>query len=121
LRTLYQSERDDRARTDGNGWRQPVRLDRGGVYQLRAPIHRGGQSWGAQATNGSGRKSTAGQVTFPTVGATGSLVNGFFIATTSASGASDKVLYFANFDDGAAVDLHTNDVLKCTPSWQNDG
>jgi hypothetical protein len=27
-------------------------------------------SWGAQATNGSGRKTTAGQVTFPTVGAT---------------------------------------------------
>jgi hypothetical protein len=78
-------------------------------------------SWGAQATNGSGRKTTAGQVTFPTVGATGALVNGFFIATTSASGASDKILYFANFDDGAAVDLHTNDVIKVTPSMQFDG
>jgi hypothetical protein len=78
-------------------------------------------SWGAPSTNGNGRKITAGQVTFPTVGATGSLVNGFFIATTSASGASDKIIYFANFDDGAASDLHTNDAIKVTPSMQQDG
>jgi hypothetical protein len=79
-------------------------------------------SWGAASTNGNGRKITAGQVTFPTVGAGGwGTVNGFFIATASASGASDVVIYFANFDDTTARTLSASDVIKVTPSMQLDG
>lgn len=78
-------------------------------------------SWSAPATNGSGRRVTAGQVTFPVVGATGNTVNGFFIATASASGAADKIIYFANFDDGQASTLNPGDQIKVTPSLQFDG
>lgn len=79
-------------------------------------------SWGAAATNGNGRKITAGQVTFPTVGAGGwGTVNGFFIATNSASGAGDTTIFFANFDDTTARVLSASDVIKVTPSMQFDG
>ncbi len=79
-------------------------------------------SWGAASTNGSGRKITAGQVTFPTVGAGGwGTVNGFFLATASASGAADVTIFFANFDDTTARALSASDVLKITPSMQFDG
>ena len=79
-------------------------------------------SWGAQATNGDGRRSTAGQVTFPAAGSGGwDTANGFFIATQSASGASDVIIYFANFDDVTAVTLSETDVIKVTPRIQFDG
>ena len=76
-------------------------------------------SWGAQATNGNGRKTTAGQVTFPTVGAGGwGTANGFFIADASTAG---KCIYAANFDDVTAVTLNAGDVIKVTPTMQFDG
>lgn len=76
-------------------------------------------SWGAPSTNGNGRKVTAGQVTFPTVGAGGwGTVNGFFIADAASNG---KCIFAANFDDGTAVSLLQNDVIKVTPSMQMDG
>ncbi len=78
-------------------------------------------AWGSPATNGSGRKITGPQVTFPTVGASGNTVNGFFIATNSASGAGDTIIYFANFDSGIARVLITGDIEKVTPSAQFDG
>ena len=79
-------------------------------------------SWGANAENGSGRRSTAGQVTFPAAGSGGwTAANGFFIATQSASGASDVILYFANFDDTTAVTLSATDVIKVTPRIQFNG
>ena len=79
-------------------------------------------SWGAPSTNGNGRKITAGQVTFPTVGAGGwGTVNGFFIATNSASGAGDTIIYFANMDDVSAIITAVNDIIKVTPSMQFDG
>lgn len=78
-------------------------------------------SWGAASTNGNGRKITAGQVTFPTAGGAWTRADGFFLATNSASGAGDVLLYFANFDDGVSVTLATGDVIKVTPSWQLDG
>lgn len=78
--------------------------------------------WGAPSTNGSGRKITASQYTFPTVGAGGwGTANGFFLATQNASGASDKIVYFANFDDTTAVTLNAGDVIKVTPSMQYNG
>lgn len=78
-------------------------------------------AWGAPATNGNGRKITGPQVTFPAVGASGNTVNGFFIATLSASGAGDVIIYFANFDSGVARVLITGDVEKVTPAAQFDG
>jgi hypothetical protein len=78
-------------------------------------------SWGAQATNGDGRRSTGPQVTFTGfVGA--AAANGFFIATNSAAGSGDKVLFFANFDSGQARSaLTTSDQIKVTPSAQQNG
>jgi len=78
-------------------------------------------AWGAPATNGNGRKIIGPQGTYPTVGASGNTVNGFFIATNSASGAGDTIIYFANFDSGIARVLVTGDVEKVTPSAQFDG
>ena len=77
-------------------------------------------SWGAPATNGNGRKITATQVAFPAAGSA-QTVNGFFIATNSASGAGDTIIYFANFDDVTANALGVNDIQKVTPSMQFDG
>lgn len=79
-------------------------------------------SWGANADNGNGRKTIAGQVTFPTVGAGGwGTANGFFIATHVSSQAGDTPIFFANFDDLTAVTLNVNDVIKVTPAQQFDG
>lgn len=72
-------------------------------------------TWGAQAAGTGGRKSTYPQVTFPTVGASGATINGFFIDDSSSSG---KVVAAANFDDVTAVPLMTNDVIKVTPVVQ---
>lgn len=77
-------------------------------------------SWGAQSTNGNGRKTTAAQVTF-TAGGTWTEADGFFIATASASGVGDKIIYFANFDSGLARTLANLDTLKVTPTMQFDG
>lgn len=79
-------------------------------------------SWGAPATNGSGRRTTGPQVTFTATGGPWDAANGFFIATQSASGASDVIIYFANFDTGVARQLQASgDTLKVTPTMQMDG
>lgn len=79
-------------------------------------------SWGANADNGNGRKTTAGQVTFPAAGAGGwGTCNGFFIATAASSQAGDTIIYFANFDDTTAITVNENDVVKITPAMQFDG
>lgn len=79
-------------------------------------------SWGAPATVGNGRSVTAGQVTFPTVGAGGwGTVNGFFLATNSASAVGDTIIYFSNFSDVTAVTLNSGDVIRVTPSCEYDG
>jgi hypothetical protein len=70
-------------------------------------------TWGAQAeypTN-AGRQTTYPQVTFPTVGASGATINGFYLTT-----GSTVCICQANFSDTTAVVLATNDVLKLTPS-----
>lgn len=75
-------------------------------------------TWGAQAAGTGGRKSTYPQVTFPTVGATGATINGFFIGEATPP---TKVICQANFDDLTAVVLATNDIIKVTPTitYQN--
>jgi hypothetical protein len=72
-------------------------------------------TWGAAAERPTnlGRQQTYPQVTFPTVGASGATINGFYITNnghTVAIGA-------ANFDDVTAVVLLTNDVIKVTPTF----
>lgn len=72
-------------------------------------------TWGALAERPTnlGRQTTYPQVTFPTVGATGATINGFYIANNGFT-----VLFpgQANFDDVTAVVLATNDVIKVTPT-----
>jgi hypothetical protein len=81
-------------------------------------------SWGAQGVTSpstDGRKSTYPQVTFPTVGATGDTVNGFFIGWDTGAGGvgtPSRCVGQANFDDLSAVTLVSNDVLKVTPAIQ---
>lgn len=78
-------------------------------------------AWGSPSTNGSGRKIVGPQVTF-TGFVSAAAANGFFIATNSASGAGDKIIYAANFDSGLARSLlSTSDSLAVTPSAQFDG
>jgi hypothetical protein len=78
--------------------------------------------WGAAATNGSGRRialSAAKQFT-GFVGA--AAANGFFLATNSASGAGDVLIYFSNFDSGVARTMAaTGDQLNITARAQFDG
>ena len=78
-------------------------------------------TWGAQAAGTGGRKTTYSQITFPTVGATGATINGFFIGWDTGAGgttAPTKCVGQANFDDTTAVVLATNDVIKVTPTIQ---
>lgn len=74
-------------------------------------------SWGATAAGSGGRKTTAGQVTFPTATAVWGTVNGFMVLNTSTA-AAGSVYMAANFDDTTAVTINTNDVIKVTPTIQ---
>jgi hypothetical protein len=71
-------------------------------------------TWGAAAERPTnvGRQMTYPQVTYATCGATGDTINGFYIMDN----ASAKCIGQANFDDGLAVVLALNDVLKLTPT-----
>jgi uncharacterized membrane protein len=74
-------------------------------------------TWGAQGVGTGGRKCTYPQVTFPTVGATGATINGFYITDNGVT----KAICQANFDDGLAVVLALNDIIRVTPAltYQN--
>lgn len=72
-------------------------------------------TWGAAAAGTGGRKTTFPQITFPTVGASGATINGFFIGNATPPTIA---VAQANFDDVTAVPLATNDVLKVTPTVQ---
>jgi hypothetical protein len=71
-------------------------------------------TWGAAAERPTnlGRQQTYPQLTFPTCGATGDTINGAYIMDN----ASAKCIGQNNFDDGLAVVLALNDVLKYTPT-----
>lgn len=69
-------------------------------------------TWGAAGAGTGGRKTTYSQVTFPTVGASGATINGFYIANNG----NTVCVCQANFDDTTAVALATNDVIKVTPT-----
>jgi hypothetical protein len=74
-------------------------------------------TWGALAERPTnvGRQTTYSQITFPTVGASGATINGFFISDILST-TGDKVIAMANFDDTTAVVLATNDIIKVTPT-----
>lgn len=68
-------------------------------------------AWGAQATNGSGRRSSvsAPGSSFPESGNTyGTTVKGFGLVTALASTAQDTgvAIFYANFDDQQAIDVN---------------
>jgi hypothetical protein len=108
------------ARTATGGAAPAGWTEASGVSYARQSI--AASAWGTPSTNGSGRKITAGQVTFPTVGAGGwGTVNGFFIATKVSSQAGDVILFFANFDDTTAKVLVANAIEKITATIQYDG
>lgn len=71
-------------------------------------------TWGAIAERPTnlGRQQTYPQVTFPTVGATGATINGFYITNNGHTVCIGQ----ANFDDLTAVVLLTNDIIKVTPT-----
>ena len=71
-------------------------------------------TWGAAAERPTnlGRQMTYPQVTFPTVGASGATINGFYITDNAAT----KCIGQANHDDLTATVLLTNDVYKLTPT-----
>ena len=71
-------------------------------------------TWGAAAERPTnlGRQRTYPQVTYPTVGATGATINGFYITNNGHT----ILIGQANFDDGLAVVLATNDIIKVTPT-----
>lgn len=71
-------------------------------------------TWGAIAERPTnlGRQTTYPQVTFPTCGATGATINGFYVTNNAHTIAVGQ----ANFDDGLAVVLALNDIIKVTPT-----
>lgn len=77
--------------------------------------------WGAASTNGSGRRITTSAAKQFTGFVGAAAANGFFVATASASASGDTILFFANFDSGAARTFAaTGDILNLTPSVQFD-
>ncbi len=89
------------------GW-----TEAGGTNYARQAI--AAADWSSPATDSTGRKVTASQVTFPAAGSGGwGTVNGFFLATDPTAGA---VIYFANFDDETAITIHAGDILKIQAS-----
>jgi hypothetical protein len=61
-----------------------------------------------------GRQVACLQQTFPTATGSWGSLNGFFLCAGAATGAQ-SVYFAANFDDGAAVPINTNDIIKVTP------
>lgn len=74
-------------------------------------------SWGAISSTTSGRMVTSSQISFPqaTAGQYSAAVNGYWIANQLSS-SGDKCVTAANFDDGLAVTIMTNDQIKVTPT-----
>lgn len=85
------------------------------VYTNYARQSLAAATWGALAERPTnlGRQTTYSQVTFPTCGATGATINGFYISNNAHT-----VLFpgQANFDDVTAVVLALNDIIKVTPT-----
>lgn len=81
-----------------------------------------GASWQANTTNGNGRRTTAAQITFPTVGSGGwGTLNGISWTELGAFGAGDIAYGFSNFDDLTPIVTTENDIVRVTPYFQGNG
>lgn len=79
-------------------------------------------SWGANTTQGGiGRRSTAGQVSFPATTSTGwGTVAGFFLASSATYGAG-IAYYYANFSDASTIAATSAGfTIQVTPYWEMD-
>lgn len=85
-----------------------------GTGYARTPID--ANEWGAIASGGGGRQTTATEQTLPTVGAGGwGTINGYFLATAPSGG---KAVFYCNFDDATPIVSGVNDVIKVTPTFR---
>lgn len=73
-------------------------------------------TWGAPASGGGGRQTTASTYVTFTAGDTWPAANGFFIASTSGAGTG-VALFYSNFDSGVARTLLNGDSLRITPRF----
>jgi len=88
----------------------------GGAYARVAVAN---TDWGAVATNGSGRRTTSAQKSFPASTGSWGNVNGFFLATASTVGVA---IFYANFDDLTAVAVNAAGfTVQVTPFFHIDG
>jgi hypothetical protein len=102
-----------------SGWTEMAASS--GTYARQA-IAADAASWAAPATNGSGRRIVANAAEQFTGFVGAAAANGFFVATASASGAGDTILFFSNFDSGVSRTFGaTGDELNLTPRIQFDG
>lgn len=89
----------------------------GTAYARQALV--GATAWGAVTAGTGGRKTSASQVTFPTVGSGGwGSINGFFLASALVNGIA---LFYANFDDTTAIVSGAGDIIRVTPTFQYNG
>lgn len=70
-------------------------------------------NWVATSATTGGRKTSYPQVSYAAVTSGSATINGFYL-TDGAS--ATVVIAQANFDDGAAVPLNVNDIIKVTPA-----
>lgn len=78
--------------------------------------------WGAPATSGTGRRSTAVQESFAQSTAAFDRPNAIGYAIVNASGAGSGIAYgFSNYSDASTVAMNAAGiVLQVTPFWQYD-
>lgn len=102
----------------GTGTAAPAEVPNANAYARQTIA---AASWGANATNGSGRRTTAGQVSFAQSTGSWGTVNGFFLASSATIGAG-IAYYYANFSDATSVAVNASGyTLQVTPFWHLDG
>ncbi len=102
-----------------SGWAEMTAAS--GTYARQA-IAADATDWGAPATNGDGRRIAAAAAELFTGFVGDDPANGFFLATSGASGSGDVILCFSNFDSQVARTLATTgDELEVTPRAQLNG
>jgi hypothetical protein len=102
----------------GTGTSPPVEVSNANAYARQTIA---AASWGAPSTSGSGRRTTAGQVSFAASTGSWGTVTGFFLASSATIGAG-VAYYYANFSDGQSVAVNAAGyTLQITPFWHLDG
>lgn len=100
-----------------SGWTEVT----GGGY---ARVSTAGSNWPAPAASGSGVRTTmtgTGMSFVESTGAYSAAVNGFFMASASASGAGDTTIFFANFSDTQAITVNAAGyTIRVAAFWHYD-